>query len=54
MLQYGVASLCNQLLLEYSGNQFETVHRCYKPIEDVHVTFCKETLIFDKITIFLT
>ena len=29
MLQYGVASLCNQLLSEYSGNQFETLHRCF-------------------------
>ena len=41
MLQYGVASLCNQLLSEFSGNQFETLHRCYKLIEDVHVTFLK-------------
>ena len=38
-LQYGVASLCNQLLPEFSSNQFETLHRCYKHIEDVHVTF---------------
>ena len=34
-----VASLCNQLLPEFSSNQFETLHRCYKHIEDVHVTF---------------
>ena len=40
-LQYGVASLCNQLLSEFSSNQFETFHRCYKHIEDVHVTFSK-------------
>ena len=26
-LQYGVASLCNQLLPEFSSNQFETFHR---------------------------
>ena len=34
-------SLCNQLLPEFSSNQFETLHRCYKHIEDVHVTFCR-------------
>ena len=28
-LQYGVASLCNQLLSEFSSNQYETFHRCY-------------------------
>ena len=38
-LQYGVASLCSQLLLEFSSNQFETLHKCYQPIEDVHVIF---------------
>ena len=42
-LQYGEASLCNQLLPEFSSNQFETLHRCYKHIEDVffieHVVF---------------
>ena len=41
-LQYGVASLCNQLLPEFSSNQFETFHRCYKHIEDVHVTFSRQ------------
>ena len=41
-LQYWVASLCNHLLPEFSSNQFETMHRCYKHIEDVHVTFCKQ------------
>ena len=41
-LQYGVASLCNQLLPEVSSNQFETLHRCYKHIENVHVTFCRQ------------
>ena len=39
MLQYGVASLCNQVLSEFSSNQFETLHRCYKHIEKMHVTF---------------
>ena len=38
-LQYGVASLCNQLLSGFSSNQFETLHRCYKHNEHVHVTF---------------
>ena len=41
-LQYGVASLCNQLLPEFSSNQFEAMHRCYKHIEDVHVTFSRQ------------
>ena len=41
-LQYGVASLCNQLLPEFSSNQFETFHRCYKHIEDVYVTFSRQ------------
>ena len=40
--QYWVASLCNQLLPEFSSNQFETFHRCYKHIEDVHVTFSRQ------------
>ena len=41
-LQDGVASLCNQLLPEFSSNQFETMHRYYKNIEDVHVTFSRQ------------
>ena len=41
-LQYWVASLCNQLLPEFSSNQFETLHRCYKHIEDVHVHFSRQ------------
>ena len=41
-LQYGVANLCNQLLPEFSSNQFETFHRCYKHIEDVHVSFSRQ------------
>ena len=41
-LKYGIASLCNQLLPEFSSNQFETFHRCYKHIEDVHVTFSRQ------------
>ena len=41
-LQYGVSSLCNQLLPEFSSNQFETLHRYYKHIEDVHVTFSRQ------------
>ena len=45
-LQYWVASLCNQLLLEFSSNQFETLHRYYKHIEDVHVTFSRKEFFF--------
>ena len=41
-LQYWVESLCNQLLPEFSSKQFETFHRCYKHIEDVHVTFNRQ------------
>ena len=41
-LQYGVASLCNQLLPEFSSNPFETLRRCYKHIEDVHVTLSRQ------------
>ena len=39
---YGVASLCIQTLPEFSSNQFETLHRCHKHIEDVHVTLCRQ------------
>ena len=45
-LQYWLASLCNQLLTEFSSNQFETLHRCYKHIEDVHVTLSKQENYF--------
>ena len=41
-LQQRVASLCNQLLPGFSINQFETLHRCYKHIEDMHMTFSKQ------------
>ena len=49
-----VASLYNQLLPEFSGNQFETFHRCYKHIEDVHWLLAGKKIIFDKITAFWT
>ena len=45
-LQYGVAKLCNQLLQEFYGNLFETLHRCYTHIENVHVTLCWQKKIF--------
>ena len=38
-LQRRVASLCNQLLPGFASNQFETLHRCYKHNEDVHMIF---------------
>ena len=41
-----VASLCNQLLHKFSSNQFETLHRCYKLIEDVHVTLSRQEYNF--------
>ena len=41
-LQYGVASLCNQLLPEFSSNQFATLHKCYKHIENMHVTLSRQ------------
>ena len=34
--------LCNQLHSEFSSDQFETLHRIYKHIEDVHVTFSRQ------------
>ena len=52
--QYWVASLCNQLLLEFSSNRFEILLRCYMHIEDVHVTFSMQENNFDKITTFWT
>ena len=44
--QYGVANLCNQLLPEFSSNQFETLHRYYKHIEDVHVISSRQENYF--------
>ena len=43
-LQYWIASLCSQLLPEFSSNQFETLHRCYQHIQDVHVSLCNQLL----------
>ena len=51
-LLYGVASLCNHLLPEFSSNQFDTLHSYYKHIKDVHVSFRTEKIIFDKIAAF--
>ena len=36
-----VWSLCNQLLLQFSTDHFETMHICCGYIEDVHVNFCR-------------
>ena len=33
---------CNQLLPEFSSNQFETLHIYYKHTEDVHVIFLQK------------
>ena len=37
----GIASLYNSFLPGFSSNQFETLHRCYKFIKHVHVTFLR-------------
>ena len=41
-LQRKVASLCNHLLPGFASNQFETLQRCYKHNEDVHMIFSKQ------------
>ena len=41
--------LCNQLLLQFSMDHFETMHTCCGYIEDVHVNFADEKIIFVKI-----
>ena len=43
----------NQLLSEFSSNQFERLHICYKHIEHVNVIFAGKNN-FDKITAFST
>ena len=40
-LHCGVWSLCNQLLLQFSMDHFETMHTCCGYIEDVHVNSCR-------------
>ena len=49
LFQYREASLYNQLLPEFSSNQFETSHRWYSHIEEEKMLF-----FFDKITAFST
>ena len=49
-----VWSLCNQLLLQFSMDHFETVHTCCGYIENVHMKFCRRKNNFDKITAFST
>ena len=53
-LQRRVASLCNQLLPGFASNQFETLDRCYKHYENVHVNLASKKIMFDKITAFCT
>ena len=50
--EYRVASLCMQLLPEFLSNQFETLRRCYKHIENMHMTFCRQKKTEDKIQLF--
>ena len=52
LLHCRVWSLCNQLLLQFSRDHFETMHTCCGYIEDVHVNFCRQKIIFDKIMAF--
>ena len=33
--------LCNQLLLQFSTDHFETMYTCCGYIEDVHMNFCR-------------
>ena len=40
LLHCRVWSLCNQLLLQFSMDHFETMHTCCG-CEDVHVNFCR-------------
>ena len=49
-----VWNLCNQLLLQFSMDHFETMHTCCGYIEDVHENFCRGKINFDKITAFWT
>ena len=42
LLHCRVWSLCNQLLLQFSIDYFETMHACCGYIEDVHVNFCRQ------------
>ena len=49
-----VWSLCNQLLIQFSVDHFETMHTCCGYIEDVHVNFYRRKINFDKITAFWT
>ena len=47
-----VWSLCNQLFLQFSMDDFEAMHTCCGYIEDVH--FWRSKNNFDKITAFST
>ena len=40
--------MCNQLLLQFSMDHFETMHTCCGYIEDVHVNFCRRKKKFLK------
>ena len=44
-----IASLCRQLLPGFASNQFETLHRCNKHKEDVHMSFSEQENIFGKL-----
>ena len=42
--------LYNQLLLQFLRYQSETLHNCFRHIEDVHLFLKRKKVIFDKIT----
>ena len=49
-------SLYNQFLLQFLSSQSETLHKCFKHIEDVHLSFLKRkksSFFLVKITAFL-
>ena len=43
-----VTNSCNQLLTEFSSNQFKTLYKYYKHIKDVHLTVLKLKFFFLK------
>ena len=54
VLHCQVWSLCNQLLLQFSMDHFETLPTYCGHIEDAHVAFDGARINFDRITAFRT
>ena len=53
-LQYGVASLCNQLLTEFSSNQFEIFQEVISILKMCMCLLADKKIISDKIAAFWT